>query len=70
VQRRAVIGALPLVGLGVVLGSTVFRTDIARATGLAQPPQLVREQNPDVNGNIRVLEQGTVAARRVAPSST
>ena len=68
-QRRAVLGALLLVGLGVVLGSTVFRTDIARATGLAQPPKPVREQNLDGSGNIRVHEQGIVAARPAAPSS-
>jgi hypothetical protein len=35
-QRRARIGALLLIGVGVVLGATVFRTDIAQATGLAQ----------------------------------
>jgi hypothetical protein len=34
-QRPALIGALLLVGLGVVLGTTVFRTEIAQATGLA-----------------------------------
>ena len=52
-ERRAVIAALLLMGLGVVLGTTVFRTDIARATGLAQPPQPVREQNLDGNGNMK-----------------
>lgn len=35
-QRKALIGALVLIGVGVVLGATVFRTDIAQATGLAQ----------------------------------
>ena len=35
-QRRATISALLLVGVGVVLGATVFRADIAQATGLAQ----------------------------------
>jgi hypothetical protein len=69
VQRRAVIGALLLVGLGVVLGATVFRTDIARAAGLAQPPQAVREQNLDGNGNIKVHEQGSVPVRPLAPVS-
>jgi hypothetical protein len=74
-QRRAIIGAVLLVGLGVVLGTTVLRTDIAQATGLAQPPQPVREKNLDGNGNIRVHEQGrvrvqgTVSARAVAPAS-
>jgi hypothetical protein len=66
-KRRAVIGALLLVGLGVVLGTTVFRTDIAQATGLAQSvtvnnttsnPVPVREQNLD-GSNIRVHEEGT-----------
>jgi hypothetical protein len=35
-HRTAFVGALLLVGVGVVLGTTVFRTDIAQATGLAQ----------------------------------
>jgi hypothetical protein len=35
-HRRVIIGALVLVCLGVLLGMTVFRTDIAQATGLAQ----------------------------------
>jgi hypothetical protein len=35
VRRRAVFAALLLIGLGVALGATVFRADIARATGLA-----------------------------------
>jgi hypothetical protein len=35
-RRRATISALLLVGVGVVLGMTVFRADIAQATGLAQ----------------------------------
>jgi len=59
-RRRALIGALLLIGVGVVLGATVFRTDIAQATGLAQsvtvdntPAQAVpvREQNL-AGGNI------------------
>src|SRR6266542_2972454 len=67
-RRQAIIGALLLIGVGVVLGATVFRTDIAQATGLAQSvtvantadnPVPVREQNLD-GGNIRVHEQGTV----------
>lgn len=68
-QRRAVLAALLLIGLGVVLGTTVFRTDIARATGLAKPPDPVAEQNLDGNGNIKVHEQGTVSARVLAPAS-
>jgi hypothetical protein len=35
-HRGVIIGALVLVCLGVLLGMTVFRTDIAQATGLAQ----------------------------------
>jgi hypothetical protein len=74
-QRRAIFGALLLVALGVVLGATVFRTDIARATGLSKPAQAVEEQNLDGNGNIRVHEQGSaavhgaVSASPVAPAS-
>jgi hypothetical protein len=54
-RQRAIIGALLLVGVGVALGATVFRTDIAQATGLAQSvtvdntaanPVPVREQVP------------------------
>jgi len=57
-----------MIGVGVILGATVFRTDIAQATGLAQavtvsntPAQAVpeREQNLDARGNIKVHEQGT-----------
>jgi hypothetical protein len=60
-----------LVGVGVVLGATVFRTDIAQATGLDKQAQNVivkntsaqavpvLEQNLD-GGNIKVHEQGTV----------
>lgn len=67
-RRHAIIGALLLIGLGVILGATVFRTDIARATGLAQAVTVnntaaqavpVREQNLDGRGNIKVHEQGT-----------
>jgi hypothetical protein len=74
-QRRASIGALLLVASGAILGATVFRTDIAQATGLAQPPTPVREQNLDGGGNIRVHEQGvvpvegTVSALPAAPTS-
>jgi hypothetical protein len=70
-RRRAIIGALLLIGVGVALGATVFRTDIAQATGLAPAPSNVvvsntpaqavpnREQNLDGSGNIKVHEQGT-----------
>jgi hypothetical protein len=70
-KRQAGIGALLLVCVGVVLGATVFRSDIAQATGLAQSVTVnntaaqavpVREQNLD-GGNIKVHEQGTVSVR-------
>jgi FlaG/FlaF family flagellin (archaellin) len=66
-HRPALIGAVLLVAVGVVLGTTVFRTEIAQATGLAQSvtidntaanPVPVREQNLDA-GRIRVHEAGT-----------
>jgi hypothetical protein len=66
-RQQARIGALLLIGVGVVLGATVFRADIAQATGLAQavtvtnsPAQAVpvREQNLDGNGFIKIHEQG------------
>jgi hypothetical protein len=67
-RRRAIIGALLLIGVGIVLGTTLFRADIAQATGLAQSvvvgntaanPVPVREQNLGGSGNIKVHEQGT-----------
>jgi hypothetical protein len=67
-KRHAGIGALLLVCVGVVLGATVFRSDIAQATGLSQSvtventaanPVPVREQNLDRAGNIKVHEQET-----------
>jgi hypothetical protein len=69
-RRQATLGALLLVVLGVALGATVFRSDIAQATGLKQSQSVivdnspaeavpVREQNLD-SGNIKVHEQGTV----------
>jgi hypothetical protein len=73
-RRKAFIGALLLIGVGVVLGATVFRTDLAQATGLAHSvtvdntaanPVPVREQNLDGFGNIKVHEQGTAAVRSV-----
>jgi hypothetical protein len=68
-KRQAGIGAMLLVCVGVFLGATVFRSDIAQATGLAQSVTVnntpaeavpVREQNLDANGNVRVHEQGVV----------
>jgi hypothetical protein len=35
-KHQAGIGALLLLCVGIVLGATVFRADIAQATGLAQ----------------------------------
>ena len=82
-RRQALIGALLLVGVGVVLGATVFRTDIAQATGLAQSVTVnntpaeavpVREQNLD-GSKIRVHEEGTAdvnvtnSSLSVAPQS-
>ena len=69
-RSHAGLMALLLVGVGVVLGATVFRSDIAQATGLAQsvtvdntPAQAVpvREQDLDASGNIKVHEQGVVS---------
>jgi hypothetical protein len=74
-RRRALIGALLLIVAGVALGATVFRTDIAQATGLAQAvtvdntaanPVPVRERNLDANGDIKVHEQGAVRVRPAA----
>lgn len=67
-RRKGFVGALLLVCVGVILGTTVFRDDIAQATGLAQGVVVtntasqavpVREQNLD-GGNIKVHEQGVV----------
>jgi hypothetical protein len=81
-RRRGTIGALLLVSVGIVLGTTVFRSEIAQATGLAQSvtvantPLPVREQNVDTNGNIKVHEQGTAnvnvtnSSLTVAPPNT
>jgi hypothetical protein len=45
-RRNAIIGALLLIAVGIALGTTVFRTDIAQATGLAQS---VTVDNADAN---------------------
>jgi hypothetical protein len=63
-RRRATISALLLVGVGVILGMTVFRADIAQATGLAQSVTVNNTaSNPvpvDVtNATVPVHEQGT-----------
>jgi hypothetical protein len=70
VRHGAIIGGLLVVGVSVVLGATVFRTDIADATGLSGSAPVsvtntstnavpVREQNLDGSGSIKVHEQGT-----------
>ena len=46
-RRQGIFGALLLIGVGVGLGATVFRADIARATGLGKP------SNPVVVVNAR-----------------
>jgi hypothetical protein len=76
-RRHAIIGALLLIGLGVALGATVFRTDIAQATGLAQSvtvtntPLLVHEQGTAsvnvTNTSVPVHEQGVAS---VQPAGT
>jgi hypothetical protein len=45
-RQRATIGGLLLVVLGVILGATVFRTDIAQATGLADKPNVTVVNTP------------------------
>src|SRR5262245_53140266 len=54
-KRQAGVGALLLVCVGVVLGATVFRSDIAQATGLAQGVTVVNTPQQAVP----VREQGT-----------
>lgn len=56
-RRQATLGALLLIVVGVILGTTVFRSDIAQATGLAQA---VVVSNTTSNP-VPVRTQGTVA---------
>jgi hypothetical protein len=67
-RGRVIIGALLLVSIGVFLGATVLRDEVAQATRLAQSvtvantpdsPVPVTEQNQDSSGNVKVHEQGT-----------
>jgi hypothetical protein len=63
-RRQAVIAALLVVGVAVVLGATVFRTDIAQATGLAQSVTVTNTASNPVpvnvtNTSVPVHEQGT-----------
>jgi hypothetical protein len=57
-RQRAVIGALLLVVVSVILGATVFRTDIAQATGLAGPTVTVVNTPAQA---VPVKQQGTVS---------
>jgi len=57
-RRNVIVGGLVTIAASMVLGSTVFREEVAQA---AQAILLVREQNVDADGNIKVHEQGTVA---------
>lgn len=67
-KRQAGIGALLLVCLGIVLGATVFRTDIAQATGLDKAAQNVIVKNTPAEA-VPVREQGTVKVTTDAASA-
>jgi hypothetical protein len=79
-RRHAIIGALLLMGLGVSLGATVFRTDIAQATGLAQSvtvtntPLPVHEQGTAsvtvTNTSVPVHEQGVASVLKAGTPTT
>jgi hypothetical protein len=58
-MRKALIPAFLLLLGSVVLGATVFRDDIARATGLAQTVSATIVSPLDAQGNVKVHEQGT-----------
>jgi hypothetical protein len=58
-RRQAGIGALLLICVGIVLGATVFRSDIAQATGLAQS---VTVNNTPAQA-VPVTQQGTATVR-------
>jgi hypothetical protein len=73
-RRRSILSGVALLGIGLILGTTVFRDDIAHAAGIASGapvivtntslnPVPVQEQNLDGNGNIKVHEQGTAIVR-------
>jgi hypothetical protein len=69
--RRALIAALMLIGLGVFLGTTIFREDIAYAAQLVSADIV----GPlDAQGNVKVHEQETanvnVTNRALAVSGT
>ena len=56
-RREATLGALLLITVGIILGATVFRSDIAQATGLAQS---VTVTNTAINP-VPVQQQGTAS---------
>jgi hypothetical protein len=60
-MRRALIPAFLLLLGSVVLGATVFREDVARATGLDAGPQVTIVSPLDANGNVKVHEEGTAS---------
>lgn len=49
-SHRTVIGALALAGVGVVLGATLFRSDVAKATGIAQRGTVAASDGQPVKG--------------------
>jgi hypothetical protein len=59
-QRKALNTALMLIGVGVFLGTTVFREDIARAAQIVSA-EIVAPL--DAQGNLKVAEQGTADVR-------
>ncbi len=78
-MRKALISVGSILLVSLVLGSTVFRTQVADAasavlnvfvTNDSSHPVPVREQNTDANGNIKVHEQGTANVSVTNPSLT
>jgi hypothetical protein len=75
-RKTVILGIALLVTSVVVLGGTVFRTQVADATSImsvfvtndSAHPVPVREQNTDANGNIKVHEQGTANVNVTNPS--
>jgi hypothetical protein len=59
-NRRKLIAALTLIGLGFFLGTTLFREDIAHAAQLVSA-EIVGPL--DEQGNVKVHEQGTADVR-------
>jgi hypothetical protein len=66
--RSLALALVFLIG-SIALGATVFREQIASATGVATPTVPVAEQNLDTHGlGIRVHEQGTANVNVTNPS--